>query len=345
MDLYTPPERFPSLDARISFYRDLEARLQAIPSVESAGLGAAPTDPVARIAYERADAPIVEERLRPRVASIVVSPGYFRTLRARMISGRDFNDYDRASSLPVAIVNESFAGRNWPGESPVGTLRLFVPGEKSAPGLTVVGVVSNIVQNDRTRQAFDPLVYVPDGQHGGAEFALVRTSVAPGSLAAAVRRQIRAVDPNLRVAVLLPLAERLDRAYAFERNVAALVLVFAGVALFLASAGLYAALSHSVTRRVREIGIRVAAGATGRDILKLVFGQAIPPVGAGLAIGLAASFALNRVWRSQLVGVSPADPVALAVASAALVLSAALGCWIPARRAARVDPVVALKHE
>jgi putative ABC transport system permease protein len=120
-----------------------------------------------------------------------------------MISGREFRDFDRASSQPVAIVNQQFASRNWPGEIPVGKrLRLFAPWEKSAPWLTVVGVVSNIVQNDRTRQTFDPLVYLPDGQHAGGDFAFVRTSHAPGSLAAAVRREIYAVDPNLPVLVL-----------------------------------------------------------------------------------------------------------------------------------------------
>jgi putative ABC transport system permease protein len=124
-----------------------------------------------------------------------------------------------------------------------------------------------------------------------------------------------------------------------------LFLSFAAVALVLASAGLYAAISHWVRRRLREIGIRMALGATGHDILTLVFRQGILPVGTGLAFGLAGSFAMNRILKSQLVAVSPADPAALAAASAVLVFSAALGCWIPARRAMRVDPAAALKQE
>jgi putative ABC transport system permease protein len=215
-----------------------------------------------------------------------------------------------------------------------------------SPWLTVVGVVSNIVQNDRTRQTFDPLVYEPFSQRPGQYmFAFVRTSGTPGSLATAVRRQIYSMDPVLPVPALMPLAERLDRAYAFERNVTALLVSFAVVALLVASVGLYATISHSVTGRVQEIGIRMAIGAQGRDILNLVFKQGLPPVGIGLVLGLVASLAANRMLKSQLVGVSTADPVALTAASVVLVLFAALGCWIPARRATRVDPVVALRHD
>jgi putative ABC transport system permease protein len=227
-------------------------------------------------------------------------------------------------------------------------LRLYpaFPGKEPTPWLTVVGVVSNIVQNDRTRQAFTPLVYVPFAQQPGPYmFAFLRTSVPPSSLADAVRRQIYAMDPDIPVPVLWPLAERLDRAYAFERNVTFLLLVFAAIALLLASVGLYAAISHSVSRRVQEIGIRVALGAMGSDILRLVFKQGALPVGMGLAIGLILSFTVNPVLKSQLVGVSPADPTALLGASAVLVFCAALGCLFPARRAMRVDPVIALKHE
>jgi ABC-type antimicrobial peptide transport system permease subunit len=205
-------------------------------------------------------------------------------------------------------------------------LRLFISGKEPTPWLTVVGVVSNIVQNDRTRQVFDPLVYVPYEQRPQPNmFAFARTSVAPRSLATAVRRQIYAMDPYLPVPALTPLAERFDRAYAFERNITVLFLVFAVVALLLASVGLYATISHSVRKRTQEIGIRVAIGATVRDVFMLVFRQGVLPVGMGLTIGLAVSLAVNRVLKSQLVGVSPGDPVALVAASAVLVLSAALG--------------------
>jgi putative ABC transport system permease protein len=348
MSLYIPPERYPTSEAEISFYRDLGTRLQAIPGVESVGFGtAAPTDFTPRLAYELEPAVSIEEQSRPNAGYFAVSTGYFRTLGARIISGREFDDSDRASRMPVAIVNQRFASRNWPGDVPLGKrLRLFVPGREATPWLTVVGVVSNVIQNDRTRQAVDSVVYVPFEQRPQANmFAFARTTVPPASVAGAIRRQIYAMDPYLPVPALMPLTDRFDRAYAFERNTTMLLLTFAVIALLLASVGLYATISHSVSRRVQEIGIRVAMGATSRDILELVFKPAVLPVGSGLAVGLAVSFAGNQLLKSQLVGVSSADPIALIGASAALILSAALGCWIPARRAVRVDPVVALRHE
>ncbi len=346
MSLYVPPERYTSTEGRISFYRELRSRLQAVPGVESVAFGtAAPTDAVPRVAYELADTPTVEKR--STVAEPVVSTTYFQTLGVRVIAGRTFDDLDRGSSIPIVIVNQAFASRHWPSEDPLGKrLRLFGSESESSPWLTVVGVVSNVVQNDRTRQAFDPLVYVPYEQHAQPNmFAFVRTNVAPANLAAAVRREIYAMDPMLPVPALWPLSERFDRAYGFERNVASLLLFFAGVALLLASVGVYTTISCATTRRVREIGVRLAIGATGRDILKLVFRQETLPVVAGLIIGLAVSLAVTRLLRSQLIGVSPADPITLAGASSVLGLCAALGCWMPARRAMRVDPVVALKRE
>jgi putative ABC transport system permease protein len=347
MSLYTPAERYASSEEQLSFYQGLGTRLQALPGVESVGFGtAAPTDYTPRVAYELADAPAVEEQSRPTVAQFVVSTGYFRTLGARIISGREFDDSDRASSLPVAIVNQRFASRNWPGEIPLGKRLRLSSGREPTPWLTVVGVLSNVVQNDRTRQESDSVVYLPYQQTPQRNmFAFARTSVGPGSLATAFRRQIYAMDPYLPVPALMPLAERFDRAYAFERNITVLFLVFAAIALLLASVGLYAVISRSVSRRSQEIGVRMAVGATAGDIRELVLRQGMLPVGVGLIIGLAASFAVNRVLNAQLVGVSPSDPVTLVVAFAVLIFSAMLGCWIPARRAMRVDPVVALRHE
>jgi predicted permease len=347
-----PPERYSGPAAWISFYRDLELRLRVIPGVESVGFGSAPGDDTLRPRYELRDDTSAAE-IRPAAGEIVAGADYFRTLGIRVVSGRAFNSSDRPRSLPVAIVNQRFAARNWPGRMPPGKqIRLLprmgapVPGNKPAPWLTIVGVVSNVVENDHTRQSVDSLVYVPFEQ-APAPFmpVLARTGVAPASLIAPIRRQFEAMDPELAVPALMPLRERLDRAWTFERNVTALFLFFAAVALLLAAVGLYAAVSHSVSRRVQEIGIRVAIGATGGDILTLVLRQGVLPVGAGLALGLAGSFATNRVLKSQLVGVSPADPIALAAASALLVLCAALGCIAPARRALRLDPAAAVRHE
>ena len=247
-------------------------------------------------------------------------------------------------------MNHVFAERNWPGRNAVGKrLRLFhgISGKEPTPWLTVVGVVSDIVQNDRTRQTLTPLVYIPYLQAPSPFMpVMVRTRVAPRSLIEPVRRQLYAIDPDVAIPVLmLPLQELIDRNWAFERNISALLLMFAVVALLLATVGLYAAVSYSVRRRVQEFGVRVAIGATGREIVRLVFRQGIPPVVTGLVVGLSGAFAINRVLKAQLVGVSPADPAALLATSVVLVMAAGLGCWIPARRATRVDPAIALRRE
>jgi ABC-type antimicrobial peptide transport system permease subunit len=171
-----------------------------------------------------------------------------------------------------------------------------------------------------------------------------RTSVPPGRLGPAFRREVQTIDPDLPLYGPLSLDNDLE-GFSDTRFYGSLFLIFAAIALLLASIGLYTVVAYSVSQRTQEIGIRMAIGATGNDIRKLVVMQGMLPLGIGLPIGLAASFAVNRLLQSQLVQVSPADPIALIIASTLLILSAALGCLIPARRAMRIDPVVALRHE
>jgi putative ABC transport system permease protein len=342
-----PASRYPDATAQISFYDRLETRLEAVPGVESVAL--ASTIPMmggARLSYELDGAAPVDEQSRPMLSSLTISPGYFRTLGAAVLSGRDFNSGDGSSGPRVAIVNQRFARRFWPGENPLGKrFRLFV-GNTPEVWLTVVGVASNILQSDIARPELNSLVYLPWRQTAAGNMnVLVRTSVPPGSLRTTFRNQVHAVDSDLPMFGPFTLIERLQTRYWDKARYAVLFLIFAAVALLLASVGLYAVIAHSVSRRTQELGIRMALGAVARDILSLVFREGMLPVGIGLAIGLALSVAVNRVLKAELVQVSPGDPAALVVSSAALILSAALGCWIPARRAMRVDPAVALRHD
>lgn len=185
---------------------------------------------------------------------------------------------------------------------------------------------------------------MPYGKSPGARFFLLRTRVAPESLENAFRREVRAQDADLPIYGPFPLTERLER-YWDSRFYGVLFLIFAAIALLLASIGLYTVIAHAVSQRAQEIGIRMAIGATARDILRLVFAQGMLPLGIGLAIGLAASLGINRLLQSMLVSISPWDPITLIAASAVLIVAAMLGCVIPARRAMRVDPAVALRYE
>jgi putative ABC transport system permease protein len=343
-----PLGRYPNPEQRASFYDRLTARLETVPGVESVGLSESlPSWNTRRVAYELAGAPVTDstDLRRPRVSAMKISAEYFRTLGATMLSGRDFDNRDTASGLRVAIVNQAFASKFWPGEDPLGKRLRLLDGDTTKPWLTVVAVVSNIIQNDQTRQRFEPLVYLPYRQEpGGGMWIMMRTRIAPAGMTNAVRRQIQALDPDLPIYGPLPLADRLER-YWDNRFYGMLFLIFAVIALLLASIGLYTVVAHSVSRRTQEIGIRMAVGATARDILGLVLRQGMLPLGVGLAIGLAGSLAVNRVLKDALVKISPTDPVTLVVASAVLIVAATLGCVIPARRAIRVDPLVALRHE
>jgi putative ABC transport system permease protein len=349
-----PDARYPDARAQIAFFEQLTARLERIPGVESVALtDSLPGLYAPRLPYELAGAPPVDERSRPSLWTVTIGPDYFRTVGARLQSGREFNDFDGSSAIPVAIVNQRFASQFWPEENPLGRrLRLL---DKRAVWRTVVGVASNIVQrNTPSGQSFDPIVYVPFRQRPDADMAvLAQTLVPPGGLTVAFRREIQAMDSDLVIYSGLgsvegpkPLTESLALNNYWSKGVnAALFLIFAAIALLLAAVGLYAVIAHSVSRRIQEIGIRMAVGATARDILKLVFAQGMLPLGSGLVMGLAGSLAATRVLKSELVQVSSADPVTFAAASAVLVLAAVLGCLIPACRAMRVDSLVALRHE
>jgi predicted permease len=344
-----PSARYPTAEQKISFYDRLTERVASEPDVESVALAEAlPSWNAHRIPYELADAPqpANADFRRPKVLALKIGPAYFQTLGASVLSGRDFDDSDQASATSVAIVNQLLASKFWPGENPLGKrFRLFDDPDAQEPWLTVVGIASNIIQNDQTRQRFEPLVYLPYRQNTrGGMWIFVRTHIQAGRLAPVLRQQAQILDPDLPMYGPFILMDRLEF-YWDSQFYGILFLLFAGIALLLASVGLYTVVAHSVARRTQEIGIRVAIGATARDILRLVFTEGMLPLGIGLTIGLAASLAVNRAFISLLVNVSPADPLALAAASAVLVTSAVLGCLIPARRALRVDAVIALRHD
>lgn len=345
--LVSPPaSRYPSAEARSAFFDRLRGRIQAIPGVESAVLAdSLPAWGTRRLEYELpSDAP-AGARGRPKVSTLPISPGYFATLRAAVRAGRDFNEHDDASAPPVAIVNGRLANQFWPGQNALGQrIRLF-RGNTPGPWLTVVGIASDIVQNDQTHQRVDPVVYVPHRQQPTEDmWVLARTALPPEDLETAFHDAVQALDPDLPMYGPVSLVHRLE-GYSDNRFYGSLLLIFAAIALLLASIGLYTVIAHSVSQRTQEIGVRMAIGATAADIRRLILVQGALPLAAGLAIGLAGSLAVNQLLKAELVNVSPSDPLTFAIAALALIAAALLGCWIPSRRAMRVDPVVALRHD
>jgi predicted permease len=347
-----PEAKYTRREAQTSFFERLTARLEAIPGVEAVSIASTlPRGFAGRRPYAVGESDLVDEQTRPTVKGIVIGPDYFRTLGAAVLSGREFTKFDGAREVPVALVNQRFASQQWPGEDPVGKRLRFFNGERPETWLTLVGVVSNIMQNDFDQhEMISPLVYVPFAQRprGSGMWVLVHTRLPAGALVTAFRREINALDADLPISEgHYPLAERMavDDFYANTRNQAVLYLIFAAIALMIASIGLYAVIAYSVSQRTQEIGIRTAMGATARDILALIVSEGLRQVGVGLAIGLAGAVAVTPVLKALLVGVAPADSLTLIIASATLIAAATLGCLIPARRAVLVDPVVALRHE
>jgi putative ABC transport system permease protein len=336
--------------ARNAFFEHLKTRLEAIPGIESVSTGPTPAGGVQpRIPYEASGSEPEDQHHRPTTTTLTIGPDYFRTLGARVLSGREFNVFDRDLALPVAIVNERFAKQQWPGQNALGQrLRLF-SGDKPQTWFTVVGMASNVVY-DRARQEISPVVYLSARQVSQSQEAWVfaRTSIPAHALAKALRQEIGALDQDV-IIWLGPydVADRLARGglYGNLRKQALLLLVFACVALIMAALGLFTVSAYSVSHRIQEFGIRMAIGATKHDILTLVLKRGMIQVGVGLGIGLLASIAVNRILESQLLQISPCDPLTLMISSIALVLAATIGCLIPARRAIRVDPVVALRHD
>jgi len=352
MQVSLPAARYSDSAAQIAFFDRLSRRLGAIPGVQSvATVDHVPMYGSGRTAYELDGAPADDPSRRPVLSAIVVSSAYFRTLGATLMSGRSFTETDGASGPEVAIVNQCFANEHWPGENPIGKrLRLFkgnTPEARTPEGwLTVTGLVSNVAQYGPSRPDLDSLIYIPYRERPASfMYVLVRTRVAAKSLEPTLRREAQTVDPDLPITNLMLLQERIAWTFTFNETIAGLFVIFAGIALLLASIGLYAVVAHSISRRIQEIGIRMALGATNRDIRKLVLHRGLLPVGLGLMIGLIASFAVNRLLKAELVRVSPNDPMTLTLSAAILLLAATLGCLIPARRATRVDPATTLRHE
>jgi predicted permease len=322
------------------FYADLLARVQLLPGVRSASIADSPL-----LGGAWFDGLAVEGRQgdQPPVAVKIVTPHFFETMSIALRLGRDFSTRDRMGAPKVAIVNEQLARQFFGGMNPIG--RHIGVGSLPAD-MEIVGMIADTKYRSLRHQP--PItVYLPMDQAAprSSRTLHVRTVAKPGSMAAMVREQVRALDTNLPVAKVYPFSGLMDDNLVQERLIAALSGFFGGLALLLASVGVYGVLAYTVQRRTREIGIRMSLGAEGGAVLRMILRDCLLAVGAGLAIGVSASVWLSRLVSHQLFGVAPGDPAAIAAATCIMIAAAMVAGYLPARRAARVDPIVALRHE
>jgi putative ABC transport system permease protein len=278
----------------------------------------------------------------PQAVYFNSSPNYFATMGIPLLNGRDFGTTDNFAAPQVAIVNESMAKRFWPNESALGK-RLNLVGENAA--VEIIGVVGD-VKRFGLGEVVQPEIYFPYSQRPRwATFFVVRANVAPASLETALRTRVASIDSELRLSRTSTMNQLISSSLKRPRFNLVLLGIFAGSALLLAAVGIYGVMSYLVDQQTREIGIRAALGARRSDILKLVIGRGLAMALVGVCIGVLAAFALTRFLASLLYGVTVADPLTFAGVAILLLLVVAFACYIPARRATKVEPLVALRYE
>ena len=349
MTVVLPEQKYPEPAQRAAFFAELIERVKALPGVRSAAvtdwLPLTMTGGSFGVSVDGRPDPGPDQR--PDVVTRVVSPEYFGTMGIRLLRGRQFNErQDRADAAPVVVISETTARRLWPGEDALG--KRIKPGglDSPDPWMEVVGVVNDVRQFDLATeprlQMYLPYVqfewFVP-------RQLVIKTDVEPSSLAAAVRGAVWGVDKEQPVSDIRTMEEVLSESIARQRFSTMLLGIFAAVALALAAVGIYGVMSYAVANRTREIGIRMALGAQAGSVLRLIVAQGLKLVSAGVLLGLVGSLLLTRLMSSLLFGVSPTDPLTLVTISLLLVVVALLASYIPARRAAKVDPLIAIRYE
>ena len=345
MKLALPGKKYPQPQQQVAFYQQAIERIRALPGVQE--VGAVSDLPLAEggifrfIVEGRPSASAADD---PDAVWRAINPDYFRTMGMRLVRGREFTEHDQQGAVEVIIINETMAASFWPGEDPIGK-RVQISDSLPMNWREIVGVV-----NDTKEAGLDaptrPEIYVPFTQRPRTAMTLIaHTAAAPEQLAGAMRAAVQSVDPDQPVYRISTMERFFSAEVAVPRATMFLMGTLAIVALILAAVGIYGVMAHAVTQQTHEIGIRTALGATQRDVLRLVVAQGMTLTLIGVVIGLVGAFALTRLMTNLLFGVSATDPVTFTVIALLLTAVALFACYIPARRATKVDPLTALRYE
>jgi predicted permease len=347
-ELSLPDLKYPDQQHIAALYQRAIRSLQSQPGIESAAIvetlpiGGATESTGIRIP----DWTPPNSGVRRYANYTVASPGFFATVGAPILRGREFLESDAANSMPVTVINDAMAKKFWPGQDPVG--KQVGPGSPLYPLATIVGIAAD-VKHLSLREEPGPEMYVPYTQKVWPSLStmevVLRTRLDVASAVTSARDAIHSVDADLPIANVRPLASLVDDSVAQPKFSMLLLAAFGGFALILACIGIYGVISYSVAQRTREIGVRVALGASRTNIFGMIVGQGARLAGFGIAIGIAAALGVTRMMSSFLYEVRPADPATFAIVCVILLSVAALACYLPARRATRVDPLVALRHD
>jgi predicted permease len=346
-ELSLPSSKYADQEHIVAAYRDVLQHVRDVPGVDFAGItealpmGGATESTVVVIPGR----PVTDQKERPFANYTIVSPGYFRAVGTTVLRGRDFFDSDAPTTLPVAIINEAMAKKYWPGQDPIGQ-QVTTPTVKDPA--TIVGIVAD-VKHVSLREETGPEMYVPFTQKVWPSMlvmdVVLRTQVDPDTLMSSLRSAITTVDRELPLAKVTTLATLVDDSVAAQRFAVIVLGLFGGLSVLLAAIGMYGVISYSVAQRTREIGIRMALGAQRRSVFGMILGQGARMAVLGIVIGLVLAALLTRTIASFLFGVHPLDPLTLAIGTLLLIGVTLLACYVPARRATRVDPLAALRHE